>query len=152
MRVSLAPGRAGRLPDLGGGAAPKKLRGAARRWLGGQPGTDELEADAAAAGIKLPPEAFAQGDGDGFVDGQGRFHVLPANWNPVAAFLACGSQWRWAQAGAGGAVVSRLAGLDYAGCRAAVAALGLAWREVFPGLQTMEGEAMKEQGNGQDGF
>ena len=34
-------------------------------------------------------------------------------------------------------------GLDYAGCRAAVAGAGLKWREVFDGLTVMEAEVLR---------
>ena len=36
-------------------------------------------------------------------------------------------------------------GLDYAGCRAAATAMGLAWREVFGALRLMEGEWLSAQ-------
>ena len=35
------------------------------------------------------------------------------------------------------------AGLDYAGCRAAVAGARLKWREVFDGLTVMEAEVLR---------
>ncbi len=34
-------------------------------------------------------------------------------------------------------------GLDYAGCRAAVAGVGLKWRQVFDGLTVMEAEVLR---------
>ena len=46
--------------------------------------------------------------------------------------LALGDLWRFIRAG-----------LDYAGCRAAVAGAGLKWREVFDGLTVMEAEVLR---------
>ena len=57
---------------------------------------------------------------------------------------ACGSSPRWRgtrYAGMAGAPT----GLDYAGCRAAATAMGLAWREVFGALRLMEGEWLSAQ-------
>ena len=56
-------------------------------------------------------------------------------------FWACMTQWRWILVGD----EPRLAGLDYAGCRAAVAGAGLAWRQVFASLQVMEAEALQAE-------
>ena len=49
-------------------------------------------------------------------------------------FVGCRTQWRYA--GLSGVP----AGLDYAGCRAVAAALGVRWRAVFEGVQVMEDE------------
>ncbi|MXW01570.1 MAG: hypothetical protein F4X59_17420 [Holophagales bacterium] len=71
-------------------------------------------------------------------------YVLRSLWDTVRAFLAAQTQWR-----------PDLTGLDYAGARVAIAGIaadghGLApanqplrWREVFPGLQEIEGEVLK---------
>ena len=67
--------------------------------------------------------------------------MLPENWDTVLAFDACRSQWRHGPSG-------HRTGLDYAGCRAAVAGIGLQWRAVFPGLQLMEGEVLQELDKG----
>ena len=40
------------------------------------------------------------------------------------------------------------AGLDYAGCRAAVVGIGLQWRAVFPDLRLMEREVLQELDKG----
>jgi len=53
----------------------------------------------------------------------------------VRAFVAVQTQWRHGPS-------SHLTGLDYAGCRAAVAALGFNWRDVFEGLRIMESEML----------
>ncbi len=64
--------------------------------------------------------------------------MLPCNADAVAAWLASQTQWRLAPSG-------RLAGLDYAGARAAVAGAGLRWRRVFGALRTMEAAALEAQ-------
>jgi len=46
------------------------------------------------------------------------------------------TQWRYGPSG-------HPTGLDYAGCRAAVRALGLRWNKVFEGLQVMEAEVLE---------
>jgi len=51
--------------------------------------------------------------------------VLPENWDTVMAFTAVQTQWRHGPSG-------HPTGLDYAACRAAVAAMGLVWKKVFP--------------------
>ena len=70
----------------------------------------------------------------------------------MRAFLSARTQWR--RAGMAGA----LTGLDYAGARAAVAAVTadgfgierrgrrLRWRRVFEGLQTIESAVLEELG------
>ena len=74
------------------------------------------------------------------------FRLLPSEElrDLVRAFIACMTQWRWILLGD----EPRLAGLDYAGCRAAVAGAGLAWRQVFAGLQAMEAEALAAEREG----
>lgn len=62
--------------------------------------------------------------------------MLPENWDVVMAFCAVQTQWRHGPSG-------HPTGLDYAACRAAVGALGLRWKEVFPGLRTMEAETLE---------
>lgn len=52
------------------------------------------------------------------------------------AFAAVQTQWRHGPSG-------HPTGLDYAACRAAIAAMGIRWRAVFPGLQIMESEALE---------
>ena len=66
-------------------------------------------------------------------------YIIPENLAIVRAFAACQSQWRIHDSG-------RLTGLDYAGCRAAVAGNKLKWTEVFKGIQTMEYEVMRIEG------
>ena len=65
--------------------------------------------------------------------------VLPANRDAVRVFVGCQTQWRYA------GMTGVSTGLDYAGCRAVAAAMGLSWREVFPGLQVMEDEWLSAQ-------
>ena len=108
---------------MGAGAAGKKLRAAAGALIAGGGGRDESLDDAAAFGLSLPPAPEA-------------VWVLPQNWPAVRAFVACATQWRYGPSG-------HPTGLDYAGCRAAVAALGIKWRKVFEGLRVMEAEAMR---------
>jgi hypothetical protein len=68
--------------------------------------------------------------------------VWPVNIPAVAAFCAAGSQWRTTLIVAGGAIVTRFLGLDYAGLRVALDALGIAVTpDLFAGLQVMEGAA-----------
>ena len=62
--------------------------------------------------------------------------LVPENRDTVLAFDACQSQWRHGPSG-------HRTGLDYAGCRAAVAGVGLKWREVFDGLTVMEAEVLR---------
>jgi len=62
--------------------------------------------------------------------------VLPQNWDAVRAFMSVQTQWRYGPSG-------HPTGLDYAGCKAAVRALGLHWKKVFAGLQVMEAEALE---------
>ena len=57
--------------------------------------------------------------------------MLPANWDAVRLFVAVQTQWRYA--GMSGVPT----GLDYAGCRAVAAGLGLRWRAVFEGLRVL---------------
>ena len=64
------------------------------------------------------------------------FAVLPCNWEVVLAFCALQSQWRYAPSGA-------ITGLDYAGCRVALSALGMNFKAVFAGLQVMEAEVLR---------
>ena len=52
------------------------------------------------------------------------------------AFTAVQTQWRHDPSG-------HPTGLDYAACRAAVAAMGLVWKKVFPGLRVMEAETLE---------
>ena len=54
------------------------------------------------------------------------------------AFLACSTQWRRA------AWDGRPLGLDYAGARAAVEAVGLRWTRVFGALRLMEAEVLAQ--------
>ena len=84
--------------------------------------------DAAWLGIELAQATQLAGD----------LVVLPQNWPIVRAFMAVQTQWRYATSG------HRL-GLDYAGCQAAVQALGVGWRQVFAGLQVMEAEVLASQ-------
>ena len=63
--------------------------------------------------------------------------MLPDNWDIVRVFVACSTQWRHGPSG-------HLTGLDYAGCRAAVAGIGLRWRDVFDGLLQMEVATLNE--------
>lgn len=84
---------------------------------------DELAEDAAAFGVELPAQA------------RDVCPVLPENWDTVMAFCAAQTQWRHGPSG-------HPVGLDYAGCRAVVRALGVKWRKVFEGLQVMEGEVL----------
>ena len=91
---------------MGGGAAGKKLEGAARRWLSGPGGAD--------------------------------YEVLPANLTAVRAFCAASTQWRTGPMGG-------LAGLDYAGAKAACEGLGIDWSQALPGLRIMEGAALDAQ-------
>lgn len=60
--------------------------------------------------------------------------MLPASWPVVRAFGLSSTQWRQ---GPGGPT-----GLDYAGCRAALAGSGLRWRDVRAGIQVMEQEVL----------
>lgn len=60
---------------------------------------------------------------------------MPENWDALKAFLACSTQWRVGPSGG-------YTGLDYAGCRAAVAGLGLRWRDVMGKLRIMEDETL----------
>lgn len=92
-----------------------------------------------AFGLPLPQRR--RPSSDDFEGEGGSFLVLPENWPAVRAFLACASQWRRDQ--------GLLTGLDYAGCRAAVAGLGLKWREVFDPLRVMEAEVMEAQSEAQ---
>ncbi|MDD9883423.1 MAG: DUF1799 domain-containing protein [Gammaproteobacteria bacterium] len=62
--------------------------------------------------------------------------VLPENWDTVRAFVAMQTQWRYGPSG-------HPTGLDYAGCKAAVRALGLRWGKVFAGLRLMEIAALE---------
>jgi len=62
--------------------------------------------------------------------------VLPENWDTVQAFMSVQTQWRYGPSG-------HPTGLDYAGCQAAVRALGLRWRAVFAGLRVMEAEVLE---------
>lgn len=110
---------------MGAGAAGKKLRAAAGALIAGGGGRDESLDDAAAFGLSLPPAPASEA-----------VWVLPQNWPAVRAFVACATQWRYGPSG-------HPTGLDYAGCRAAVAALGIKWRKVFEGLRVMEAEAMR---------
>ncbi len=87
-------------------------------------GADEVEQDAAQFGIALPPPARRD------------LPVLPENWDTVMAFTAVQTQWRHDPSG-------HPTGLDYAACRAAVAAMGLVWKKVFPGLRVMEAETLE---------
>ncbi len=64
------------------------------------------------------------------------YPVLEQNWDIVRAFLACQTQWRHGPSG-------RVTGLEYAAAQAVVLALGLRWRRVFKGLQSMEAEALR---------
>ena len=96
-----------------------------RRWCGASSGPDELAADAEALGLDLPADPP---DAD--------YWVLQENWDAVRVFCACATQWRLAPSGA-------RTGLDYAAARAAADGLGADWREVFPLLAMMEGEALK---------
>ncbi|OJU02874.1 MAG: hypothetical protein BGN87_06215 [Rhizobiales bacterium 65-79] len=60
----------------------------------------------------------------------------------MAAFCAVGSQWRTTIVGAGGVLVTRVVGLDYAGMRVALDALGtVVTPDLFAGIQVMEGAA-----------
>ena len=61
---------------------------------------------------------------------------MPENWDTLKSFSACQTQWHH---GPGG----HRTGLDYAGCRAAVAGIRLSWREVFEGLRLMEAESLR---------
>lgn len=62
--------------------------------------------------------------------------MLPCNWAAALLFSACSTQWRRAPDGS-------VAGLDYAGCRAAADAMGIEWGEAFPGLRAIEAEALR---------
>ena len=105
------------------GAADKKLKAAARRvWSGG--GDRELAEEAQALGLPPPPEAEP-------------FILLPENADTVDAYYACQTQWQCND------YTGHLRGLDYAGCRAAVAGAGLKWREVFDGLRVIEMEVLR---------
>lgn len=63
----------------------------------------------------------------------------------MCAWVAVQTQWRYA------GMTGIPTGLDYAGCRAAVAALGLRWRAVFEGLRLMELEVLGAQAERRDG-
>ena len=65
--------------------------------------------------------------------------IIQENCDVVRAFAECQTQWRHHHSG-------YLTGLDYAGCRAAVAGIGLKWRQVFAGLRVMETEVMRIEG------
>ncbi len=62
--------------------------------------------------------------------------MLAECWDAVRAFAAMQTQWRYGPSGAP-------TGLDYAGARAAVRAMGLKWRAVFEGVRVMEAETLE---------
>lgn len=62
---------------------------------------------------------------------QPAFAVYAENWENVQAFLVCSTQWRVAPMGG-------LIGLDYAGCKAALKAVGTPFKRVFSAIQQME--------------
>ena len=62
--------------------------------------------------------------------------MLPECWDAVRAFCAMQTQWRYGPSGTP-------TGLDYAGARAAVQAMGLRWRAVFEGVRVMEAETLQ---------
>ena len=63
--------------------------------------------------------------------------LMPENLDAVRAYYACQTQWQRND------YTGRLRGLDYAGCRAAVAGARLKWREVFDGLRVIEMEVLR---------
>jgi hypothetical protein len=68
--------------------------------------------------------------------------VWPVNAPIVAAFCAVGSQWRTTLKILGGDFATRFIGLDYAGAKVALEALGVSiTAELWSGLQVMEGAA-----------
>ena len=90
-------------------------------------GEDELEADAAAFGIRLPDAAKAD---DSLL-------VLPDNWPAVTLFCQCRTQWRYGPSGAP-------TGLDYASCYRVAKALEIDWQEQFAKLTVLEVETIRQ--------
>ena len=108
---------------MGGGGRRKKLRSVARALVEG--GEDDLAADAAAFGIRLPDAAKAD---DSLL-------VLPDNWPAVTLFCQCRTQWRYSPSGS-------LTGLDYNGCYRVAQALEIDWQEQFARLTVLEVETI----------
>ena len=108
---------------MGGGGRRKKLRSVARALVEG--GEDDLAADAAAFGIRLPDAAKAD---DSLL-------VLPDNWPAVTLFCQCRTQWRYGPSGAP-------TGLDYASCYRVATALEIDWQEQFTRLTVLEVETI----------
>lgn len=76
------------------------------------------------------------------VEGDGTDGLLVENQQIVEAFLICQTQWRVTTVSAGFSARPIYLGFDYASCRVALEAMGVAIdRELWAGLMLMEHEA-----------
>lgn len=111
------------------GRAVKKLRAAARRWVGGSP--DETDQALAAFGLKrtTAPENES-------------FGVYYFNWSAFCTFVNTWQQWRIAPNGA-------RAGMDWAQVESALRLARVArgeWPHVFTGLRAMQDAVLMPEG------
>jgi len=125
---SAAATDAARLRKLAGADAARRYGAAVRRAATGVRFLSRaLSLVAGPAGwlvLELPPAAREQ------------VLVLPENWDALRAFIAVQTQWRYGPSG-------HPTGLDYAGCKVAVRALGLRWGKVFEALREMDAAALE---------
>ena len=118
----------------------KKLRAAVRFLTVSDSGSLEEDARVLGQADWVAPEQLTS---DMFCCGAD-FLLLVQNRDPLSAFVAMQTQWRLAP-GSG-----LPTGLDYAGCRAVVEAMGLDWAQLFPALLILEDEMLgffREQQN-----